>query len=146
MAYLILDSGGRLLLEGGGALLLEQSGSDSGYGIVLLQQRGRGVISIFDGQTTFVRGNPIPIIVGFIDIQNAGAAPTAAQAVIKYVASGTPVTATLVLTRVGDTWEATWDSSPADPGAVSITVSCSGPLVVVIDGTITLTAGPANTL
>ena len=171
LAYLLLESGGRLLLEGGGALELESSSAANVVGemtfalaqsstlALSLSQPAMAAFALShpatisytitgegDAMNDFTRGNVLQISASPSSAASPPVAPTAAKAVLVFYASGVETTATVVLSLTGGAWIGDWDSSPADPGLVQLTVSCSGPLVARVDGSFNLTAGSANGL
>lgn len=97
--------------------------------------------------TIFVRGASVFFSVVFLDEDGEPASPTSARLKISYRVRGSRTAAVTELTMTeGDpnTWEATWDSSPAEPGPIYWWAQSGDPPKSATEGNFVLEANAAN--
>jgi hypothetical protein len=96
--------------------------------------------------TTFIRKNTLQISASFTPLPGSTAAPSNAEAVLRYLNTSGAVAVDQVTMTLGDNalWTADWDSSNAAPGVVQWMAHCWGGLIAATDGDFTLKANSAN--
>lgn len=90
------------------------------------------------------RGSTVVFPAGFTDNLGAVTNPPSANMYVTYKRSGVAVTVIIAMTQSGNSWTASWDSSPADAGQVDWCVKSAGSNKAAIQGAFLLVANAAN--
>jgi hypothetical protein len=96
---------------------------------------------------SFKRRNLIDAVFVFAANDGSTSQPTSASLTLYYLAadgSGPTVTVVPLFGLQGQQWVGSWLSDVAAPGRVDWEVSCTGPLIVVEEGSFYLTGNAAN--